>query len=50
MGHYVACVYVPIRTPGGLLRKPPLKCALMSPAQLAYPLDMLTQHGYVAAR
>ena len=39
---------MPIRMPGGLLRKPPLKCARTCPAWLAYPLGMLTQHGYVA--
>ena len=37
-----------VRMPGGLLRKPPLKCARTCPAWLAYPLGMLTQHGYVA--
>ena len=34
---------------GGLLRKPPLKCARVSRPPLALPLVMLTQHEYVAA-
>jgi len=31
MGHYVAYVYMYTCMPGGLLRKPPLKCALRCP-------------------
>ena len=32
---YVSCVGTYVYTPGGLLRKPPLKCARASSAQIA---------------
>ena len=49
MGHYVAYTYVPTHTPGGLLRKPPLKCVPTCTRRSLNEVE-LTQHGYVAAR